>query len=182
MKYLVLCLTLSACGSDHLLESGKYDLTITYEKDWVYPPGYVSHSLVSIDDSYHMHNEVNHSLDAPGQDLDGVAVFTEHQELGDAFDGWTATFKAWLTPTSDGFEGKVWEVIEAPESYALTGSEAMKAPEQIPEVVKASIRKSFPAQAKLILKDLQFDTIMGCYYFTLCSMYVGVELDGYCHT
>jgi hypothetical protein len=58
----------------------------------------------------------------------------------------------------------------------------MKAPEQIPEVVKASIHKSFPAQAELILKDLQFDTIMGCYYFTLCGQFVGCELDGYCHT
>jgi hypothetical protein len=58
----------------------------------------------------------------------------------------------------------------------------MKAPEQIPEVVKASIRKSFPSQAELILKDLQFDTIMGCYHFNLCGMFVGVELDGYVHT
>jgi hypothetical protein len=118
MKYLALCLTLCACGPDHLLESGKYDITMTFKQDWLYPPGYVVENVISIDGSYHIHNEANGSLDAEGQDLDGVAVFTQHQQFDDPED--SATFKARLTPTQDGFEGVVCEVIELGSMYALT--------------------------------------------------------------
>jgi hypothetical protein len=117
MKYLVLCLTLCACGPDRLLESGKYDITITYEHDWAYPDGYVETNVVSIDDNYYLHNDGAGGLDAKGQDLDGVAIFTQYTDYGD--DG-ADMFKAHLHHTDTGFEGKVSVISEGRVSYFLT--------------------------------------------------------------
>jgi hypothetical protein len=50
------------------------------------------------------------------------------------------------------------------------------------QIVINSIRNSFPNQAEQILKDLKYDCIMGCWYFTLNSIFVGVESDGYVHS
>jgi hypothetical protein len=50
----------------------------------------------------------------------------------------------------------------------------------IPDVVRDSIKKSFPDQAKDIIASLRWS---GDHFsFTRWGMYVGVELDGYIHT
>ncbi len=38
------------------------------------------------------------------------------------------------------------------------------------------------AMAAEIFAGLQFDTLMGCYYFVRAGMFHGVELDGHVHT
>jgi hypothetical protein len=50
------------------------------------------------------------------------------------------------------------------------------------EVIIQAINQAFPTQADLILKDLKYDNIMGCFYFTIHGMFVGVEWDGTIHT
>jgi hypothetical protein len=42
--------------------------------------------------------------------------------------------------------------------------------------------KLMTERAHAILKELKWDSINGCYFFTVGNCYVGVELDGYVHT
>lgn len=58
----------------------------------------------------------------------------------------------------------------------------MKAPEGSKEIVEASIRVAFPKEADKIISELKYDSLMGCYYFHLYGMYMGVEHDGYIHS
>lgn len=82
----------------------------------------------------------------------------------------------------------------------------MKEPSPMPEAVIDSVCAGFreykpcpcwddipgadPCPVKLydmrkahdILRKIQWDAIMGCYFFMLGTMFVGVELDGYIHT
>lgn len=59
----------------------------------------------------------------------------------------------------------------------------MQKPEQVPQAVKDGVAR-YARQHDISpdMIDLQFDCIMGCYYFMRCGMFHGVELDGYVHT
>ena len=50
------------------------------------------------------------------------------------------------------------------------------------QVVIDAISNAFPKESKEILASLQYDGILGCWYFTRWGMFVGVELDGYIHS
>jgi hypothetical protein len=52
----------------------------------------------------------------------------------------------------------------------------------VEQVVVDSIRNGFQEHADDILQELQFDSIMVCYYFYRGRILYGVECDGYCHT
>lgn len=58
----------------------------------------------------------------------------------------------------------------------------MKTDKDIPAAVVSAILKAWPDQSVEILKDLQYDTLNGNWYFRRWGMYVGVESDGYIHT
>lgn len=67
----------------------------------------------------------------------------------------------------------------------------MKKPEALPPAVVEGIRRycrqhaqddSGPPVASELIAALQWDSIMGCYHFTRCGMFHGVELDGHIHT
>lgn len=51
-----------------------------------------------------------------------------------------------------------------------------------PQAVVESIRRHYPEQADGILRVLQYDSMMQCWFFWLFGMYHGVEQDGYIHT
>lgn len=50
------------------------------------------------------------------------------------------------------------------------------------EVIKDSIRKSFPKDAEAIIADLKYDTLNRNWFFYRYGVYVGVEHDGYIHS
>jgi len=69
----------------------------------------------------------------------------------------------------------------------------MKRPEQIPEPVRAAVErwavehKSVRCTERsrtetVIVPELQWDSINGCYFFVRSGMWHGVELNGYIHT
>lgn len=70
----------------------------------------------------------------------------------------------------------------------------MKKPEKVPEAVQEAIKKwakQHPTEAevfgggkKLVAVEplLQWDSILGCYYFYSANMFHGVELNGHIHT
>lgn len=61
----------------------------------------------------------------------------------------------------------------------------MKAPDAIPEAVRAAIwryAEQHNDSPKALLAQLKFDPLMGCYFFVRAGMYHGVELDGHIHT
>ena len=53
---------------------------------------------------------------------------------------------------------------------------------EIPEVVISSIKNSFPTDSEEIIKQLRYDSINRCYFFSRWGMYIGVESDGYIHS
>ncbi len=61
----------------------------------------------------------------------------------------------------------------------------MEQPKEIPTEVILAIRKKFfpnTARSNDVIRDLKWDNLNGCYYFTYAGMYHGVETDGYIHT
>lgn len=85
------------------------------------------------------------------------------------------------------------DMAQVPLGFVRAGPEGsgrqMKTPETVPEAVLASIKRwkerhPMPAEdtAEKILERLRFDTLNGCYFFMIGSMYHGVELDGHIHT
>ncbi len=61
----------------------------------------------------------------------------------------------------------------------------MMQPIIIPECVTASLKQWCEARKvdyDTMRHSLQWDHIMGCYYFSWCGMYHGIELSGYIHT
>lgn len=58
----------------------------------------------------------------------------------------------------------------------------MKQPEEISAVIVKAIERQFPKDKDKILKELDWDSIMGCYYFWKGDIFYGVETDGYIHT
>lgn len=48
--------------------------------------------------------------------------------------------------------------------------------------VTKAIKASFPRRWRDYIRELRWHNLMGCYSFTTCGMFVGVELDGYIHT
>ena len=51
-----------------------------------------------------------------------------------------------------------------------------------PKEVIDAIMKRYPDKCDEILKELKFDSIMGCFYFIRDGVFFGVEKDGYIHT
>lgn len=56
---------------------------------------------------------------------------------------------------------------------------------EVPTAVLGAISRKFAGdvvQLAKTLRELRYDALMGCYYFTYAGMYHGVEPDGYIHT
>lgn len=58
----------------------------------------------------------------------------------------------------------------------------MKRPEQTPKEVIKSIKNFSPKNWEKIMKTLEWDSLMGCYFFWDKQVYYGVETDGYLHS
>jgi hypothetical protein len=71
-------------------------------------------------------------------------------------------------------------IVDDKETYYCYAGE--KYQRQVEQVVVDSIRNGFQEHSDDILQDLQFDSIMGCYYFYRGRIFYGIECDGYCHT
>jgi hypothetical protein len=57
--------------------------------------------------------------------------------------------------------------------------------ETVPDAVIEGVYKGFghdPELYQSVLKSLAYDSLLGCYCFHYAGMFVGVELDGHCHT
>jgi len=50
------------------------------------------------------------------------------------------------------------------------------------ETVRSAIEKAFPNDAEAVLKEMQWDCIMGCWLIQRWGMTVGIETDGYVHS
>ncbi len=46
----------------------------------------------------------------------------------------------------------------------------------------ANRHKMTEEQKEALIRDIEWDTIMGCYYFVQGGMYYGLEINGYLHT
>lgn len=65
-------------------------------------------------------------------------------------------------------------------AYLIKNSE-----KEIPlAVIEAIQRKFFPDrdQIEKTIRELQYDSLNDCFYFSWAGMYVGIEPDGFMHT
>ncbi len=82
---------------------------------------------------------------------------------------------------------RYWKLLPLPEvaveaSHGLVQQDHQRFPKIITDVVIQSVKKSFPDQADDILRQVKWDGMMGCYYFTRWGMFVGIETDGHIHS